>query len=152
MKLPRLKHPMHDFSWTEWTLVGIVCASVLLIGVSFCVKAAQVSPQEQAEQELARISHEYYLTYVYPHLLGTLETDPEEAFSPYAQPGIPTTYLRQLLHHNNDEYIDSAPIFERLGCDTNRTGVRYYPVAPYGPKDYTVTYIWNCEDGDFPRP
>lgn len=140
----------HVLGWPEWTLIGIVVASTLLIVAALCTGLIK-TPQEKAEAELEKIANAYYTEYLYPRLLGNLDNDPKTVLQVYYEVGVPTTYLRQLLHYNNDEYADSAKYFERLGCDTNNTGVKFFPVEPYGPRDYTVTYSWKCEEGDFPK-
>lgn len=133
------------FGWPEWTLVGIVGASVLVIAVAVCT-IFRDSPAERADKELKKLADDYYVEYLYPRLLGgKIDEDPTPAMKIYDEAGVPTTYLRQLLHYNNDEKIGSAPIFTAIACNTNTTGVRYFPYAPYGPTDYTVTYIWQCE-------
>lgn len=127
----------------KWALLGIVLASTLVIIIALCSQLAP-GPVERAEKELKRLADDYYVLFLYPRLVG-FDRSPQEALEVYVESGVPTTYLRQLLHYNDDENIGSAGIFEDLKCDTNGTGVRYFPVEPYGPKDYTVNYIWRCE-------
>ena len=134
--------------WPEWTLLGIVGCSVILIICALCTGMIK-SPQEKAEIELQQIADAYYVEYLYPRLLGDINNDPAPILADYTEGGVPATYLRQLLHYNNDEHADKASVFEKLGCDTNSTGVRFFPQEPYGPRDYTVVYLWQCEEGDF---
>lgn len=138
----------HVLGWPEWTLLGIVFCSTLLIIAALCTGFFK-TPQEKAEAELAKISDKYYVEYLYPRLLGNLNNDPAKILQAYTTVGVPTTYLRQLLHYNNDEQLKSAQYFEALKCDTNSTGVRFFPVEPYGPHDYRTIYYWQCEKGDF---
>lgn len=134
-----------SFGWSEWTLVGIIGVAGLAILISLCTLLRD-SPAEKADKELKKLADDYYVEYLYPRLLGgRVNEDPTPAMEIYDDAGIPTTYLRQLLHYNNDEKIDSAEVFAAVDCNTNTTGVRYFPYAPYGPEDYTVTYIWQCE-------
>lgn len=145
----KLKHKKTPFAWPEWTLIGIICTSIMMVLLSFCVAALQAPPKERAQAELARIAKDYYISYLYPHLLGTLEADPAERLEPYIENGIPVIYLRHLLHYNNDEYAASASVFEQLQCNTNHTGVRYQPIEPYGPYDFEIQYVWSCDAVDF---
>jgi hypothetical protein len=140
----------HVLGWPEWTLIGIVICSTLLIVLALCTGFFK-TPQEKAEAELEKIANAYYVEYLYPRILGNLDSDPKKVLEVYNEIGVPTTYLRQLLHYNNDEYASSAKYFERLGCDTNNTGAKFFPTEPYGPRDYTVSYTWQCEEGDFPK-
>ena len=130
--------------WEEWTLLGIVIASVLMIGATLSLQLID-TPTEVAEKSLEKIANNYYITYLYPRLLGKLDNNPEEMLSRYREFGVPTTYLRQLLHFDNDRCAGEAATFAEIGCNTNTTGVRYYPVEPYGPKDYKVKYLWKCD-------
>lgn len=139
------KKTKHVLGWPEWTLVGIVACSTLLIVLALCTGLFK-TPQEKAEAELKKIANAYYTEYLYPRLLGNLGNDPEKVLSEYTEIGAPMTYLRQLLHYNNDEYAESAKYFEYVECNTNATGVKFYPVAPYGPRDYTAEYTWQCDD------
>ncbi len=133
------------FGWPEWTLIGIVGVSVVAIAIAVCT-IFRDSPAERADKELKKLADDYYVEYLYPRLLGgRVNEDPAPAMKRYDETGVPTTYLRQLLHYNDDEKIGSAEVFSAVACNTNMTGVRYFPYAPYGPKDYTVTYIWQCE-------
>lgn len=139
------KSEKKKFGWPEWSLIGIVGVSVLVIAVSLCT-ILRDSPAERADKELKKLADDYYVEYLYPRLLGgKMDEDPTPAMEIYDDAGVPTTYLRQLLHYNDDEKIGSAEIFSDIACNTNTTGVRYFPYAPYGPTDYTVTYIWQCE-------
>lgn len=146
----QVKKKKRILNWTEWVLLGIVTLSTLLIAVSLCADAWKKSPEERAIQEMTKLADEYYLTFLYPQILGNLNNDPAEQFADYAATGIPTVLLRQLLHYDDDKRRASEPIFTAVGCNTNQTGVRFYPVEPYGPHDYTAAYIWHCDNGEFP--
>ena len=147
-KMSQKSKVKHKLGWPEWTLIGIVTCSTLLIVLALCTGLLK-TPQEKAEAELEKIADAYYTEYLYPRLLGNLDNDPAETLTEYKEIGSPMTFLRQLLHYNNDEYSKSSKYFERMGCNTNSTGVKFFPVEPYGPHDYTVTYTWQCENGDF---
>lgn len=140
--------PKHVLHWPEWTLVGIVAVSTLLIIISLCTGLLK-SPTERAEIEMDKLAEAYYTEYLYPRLLGNLNNDPAKVLPAYTESGVPTTYLRQMLHYNDDEHAKSAGYFEAVECDTNDTGVRYFPVEPYGPRDYTTVYFWRCANGEF---
>lgn len=131
--------------WPEWTLIGMVAVATMAIGVALCTLIGD-GPAEKADKELAKLANDYYVEYLYPRLLGSkMNEDPAATMKIYDEIGVPTTYLRQLLHYNNDEKIGSAGVFSAVACDTNMTGVRYYPYAPYGPNDYKIEYIWKCD-------
>lgn len=135
----------HDFSWREWFLIAVIALMTLAIVVAIAAKVND-KPVERAEQELRRIADDYYLTYLYPRLLGNLKNNPAEMLSQYDdEMGVSPIYLRQLLHYDATQSEKSSAIFARIGCNTNLTGVHYFPVAPYGPHDYRVEYLWDCQ-------
>lgn len=129
----------------DWVLLGIVVVSALMILCAFGI-AAVGKPTNKVERELNKIADDYYITYLYPRLLGNLEANPEAILDKYLDNGVATTYLRQLLHYDNDRNAASATVFATMACDTNTTWVRYYPEAPFGPRDYHVEYKMNCEE------
>lgn len=129
-------------AWSEWLLIGILAAATLAIGLALATQLLD-TPEEQAKKELAKIADDYYVEYVYPQL--TEAGQKTEKLVDYATAGVPMTYLRQLLLYNNGEHQAQAGIFSAAGCDTNTTGVRYYPVEPYGPHDYTASFVWQCD-------
>ena len=129
-------------TWSEWALMGIVLVAAVVIGLALSLQLMD-SPAERAQKRLAAIADDYYVEYVYPRLTEA-GTQPE-LLAEYADSGVPMTYLRQLLLYNDGEHRDEAEIFEAAACDTNATGVRYYPVEPYGPHDYTASFVWQCD-------
>lgn len=137
------KHKKYELHWPEWTLLAIVGIAVVAVTTA-TIKGVTYDPDKDAEKELQMLADDYYTLYLYPRLLGKNQS-PEKALSIYQENGVPTVYLRQLLQYNNGEHAASAPVFKNLECNTNVTGVRYYPYAPYGPRDYTVKQLWHCE-------
>lgn len=127
-------------------LLGTVGICVVMIMCAFLVRMIG-TPEEQMQQKLKYIADEYYITYLYPRLLGDLQADPSEMLARYSESGVATTYLRQLLHFNNDQFRESAPTFQQFECDTNSTSVRYFPFEPYGPKDYRIEFDYRCGAG-----
>ncbi len=134
-----------ELSWEQRTLLGMVAGASVAIMISFLGFLVD-TPAEMAHKELAELADDYYISYLYPTLLGDVFTvDPGEKLQGYVELGTPATYLRQLLHYDNDKNMLSAPIFENVACDTNRTSIKFFPVEPYGPRDYTIKYTWNCD-------
>ena len=129
-------------TWSEWAVRGIVLVAAVVIGLALSLQRMD-APAARAQKRLAAIADDYYVEYVYPRLTEA-GTQPE-LLAEYADSGVPMTYLRQLLLYNDSEHRDEAEIFEAAACDTNATGVRYYPVEPYGPHDYTASFVWQCD-------
>lgn len=131
--------------WDDKALFWCVIAATIAVLVSLSTLLWD-SPKEIAEKEMKYLADEYYLTYLYPRLLGNYQ--PEEILPEYAESGVATTYLRQMLLFNDGEYADSKAKFTHpsYNCDVNLTGVRFFPREPYGPHDYEMSYIWHCKD------
>lgn len=136
--------------WSGWTLIGIVIVSGMMIGMSLITSALYLTPEQEAQVKMQELADDYYTEYLYPQLLGSLDADPKEALERYAETGIPTTYLRQLLHYGDGSHAKYEVYFTPVGCDTNVTGVKYFPLEPYGPNDYQTTFYWQCSKGEFP--
>ncbi len=125
-------------------ITTVVCALAVLFAI-----AVQVwfTPKQIAERRLDALAREYYNVYLYPQFANSDE-DLKLAFAKYVDTGMPVTYLRQLLLFNNGAHSDELSIFqnEKFYCNTNSTGVRYYPRMPYGPQDYDVEFYYDCEE------
>lgn len=134
-----------SYAWDDKVLFWCVITATVAVLVSLSTLLWD-SPKEVAEKELTYLADEYYLTYLYPRLLGNYQ--PEEILPEYAENGVATTYLRQMLLFEDGKYADSKKKFidPSYSCDVNLTGVRYFPRAPYGPHDYETSYIWHCKD------
>lgn len=133
-------------NWEDYVLLGTVGTCVVMILCAFLVRTIG-TPEEQMQRKLEKLANEYYITYLYPRLLGDLKSEPSSMLAQYSDGGVATTYLRQLLHFNNDQFIELAPTFQQFGCDTNNTSVRYFPIEPYGPKDYEIKFDYHCAPG-----
>lgn len=135
-----------QYSLEDKLLLGIVICSTIMIVASFLMQLIPTA-SEQAEAKLDEIAEDYYLTYLYPHLM-VADKNLDKAFKKYERVGVPTVYLRQLLHYNDEQYAKDSGTFAAIDCDTNRTGVRFYPKAPFGPHDYEVEMVWQCSEKD----
>ncbi len=133
-------------TWREGALLSIIGTCAVMIAFTF-VFTNIADPVKRSEQELAKIADAYYIEHLYPHALGRKLYQPETVLADYAAQGLPAVHLRQLLLYNNGQFADSASVFNNryYQCDTAQTFVRYYPVEPYGPRDYTVVYGTACE-------
>lgn len=139
-------HRVGILTWREVTLLSSIGLCALTIAFTF-VYSSIFDPVKRSEQEIARIANAYYIEYYYPRILGKNLNQPEKILADYAAAGLPTVHLRQLLLSNDGKYANATSAFSNdyYKCNTNETFVRYYPVAPYGPRDYTVTYHMACE-------
>lgn len=141
----RIKKAKFTMTMEKKILVVILAVASLSVVTALSVQAI-FDPQRQAEHKIDELAKEYYSTYLYPRLLGTNQ-NAEEALSGLTKSGVATTYLRQILLYNNQAHRNETVFFSnaRYSCNTNRTGVRFYPEAPYGPEDFRTEVFWECQ-------
>ncbi len=127
------------FTWREVTLLSLIGTAASVIIATF-ILGDVLDPVKRSHNELERLANAYYIEYYYPHSLGKYLDQPETVLKDYVHQGLPVVRLRQLLLYDNGKHSDSIDIFSNdvYSCDTNKTYVRYYPVEPYGPRDYTL--------------
>lgn len=138
-----------SFSWREVTLMSLVGTSALTIAFTF-IFSNIFNPTKLSEQEISKLANEYYIEYLYPRALGKYLDQPKIILKDYANSGFPSVRLNQLLSYNSNAHLDSLNIFSNsyYQCDTNATHVKYYPVEPYGPRDFTISYSMSCAKPD----
>lgn len=143
----RRKQKRAPITWRESLFLGLIGICVLAVGLSFVLRS-NFHPDKDAEAELSRLADSYYIEYLYPSILGSKRDNPESVLAVYSEAGLPNVLLRQLLTYNDNAHADSARFFSNAyyKCDTSNSRVRFYPVAPYGPRDYTVKTYLSCEN------
>ncbi len=141
------KNTSRTFSWSERTLIGMISISAICISIALLIDFS-FNPERDAEHALEQLAKDYYTEYLYPNTIRNQTSDPSKVLASYTEQGYPTVRLRQLLHYNDDAKIEMKKYFDNqyYNCNTNSTTLRYFPVEPYGPKDYTVTYSYDCQD------
>lgn len=134
------------FSWREVTLMSLIGTCAVMIAFTL-VFAKIADPAQRGQKELEKLAKAYYIEYLYPNALGSKLHQPEAILADYTAQGLPSVRLRQLLLYNNGKHADSVSVFDNpyYQCDLSQTYVRYYPVEPYGPYDYTAVYGTACE-------
>lgn len=126
-------------------LVGVitsVVAVILNLWVNFYFQYDKVV--ERKTQEMAE---DYYENYFYDNFLATLNSGNKEvAFEKYETTGFAPVLLRQLLLFDGKRNQDYMKHFdnEYYYCDVHTSRILFYPVAPYGRKDYRVEQVLTC--------
>ena len=124
-----------------------VIISALMVGASLFV-SLYFNPARMGKRKLEELAKTYYETYFYDKFMGSIDSEVyEEKMKAYEKSGFQPVLLRQLLLYQNGKYSDYKGYFEKEGfnCDKNTTSAKFYPIAPYGPKDYKVEYNIDCE-------
>ncbi len=137
---------LQPFTWREIALFSQIGVSVFAVLFTF-VFCNINDPVKRSQNELERLARDYYVEYLYPASLGKYLHQPETVLKDYTESGLPAVRLRQLLLYNDGQYAKSASAFSNAyyQCNTNKTLVTYYPVAPYGPRDVVTTFNTACE-------
>lgn len=126
--------------------LALVLVAVFIVIASLAANFF-LQPQNLAKSELAKLATDYYENYYYDRLAA--KKNPQkltEVLSHYSEVGLPSVRLRQLLLFDNQRHAKSIQYFTAYQCDTNQTAVKYFPLQPYGKKDYRVEYTYACED------
>ncbi|MBR3180812.1 hypothetical protein IKF63_01905 [Candidatus Saccharibacteria bacterium] len=127
-------------------IAGIVISSVMVI--LSVVVAVFFNDEMIAHRKFEKIAKEYYENYYYPKFIETLSPEVyEQRMEIYSKTGLQPATLRQLLLYQNGKNSAYKKYFEKehFSCDKNETSARFYPVAPYGTKDYTVEFKYTCQ-------
>lgn len=142
----RLRLEPKKLSAPEYSLLGILAVSCLCIVASF-LTVASFDPARDAEGAMSDLASAYYIEFLYPRTLGSHINDPAPILSKYTETGLPSVRLSHLLLYNDGAHASYANYFNNkyYKCDTSRSYFSFYPVAPYGPRDYTVEYSPDCE-------
>lgn len=146
-KSNRLRLEPKKLSAPEYSLLGILATSCACIIATF-ITAANFDPARDAMTAMASLADDYYIEFLYPRTLGAQINDPAPILSKYTEAGLPSVRLSHLLVYNDGSHASYANYFNNkyYKCDTGHSYFNFYPVAPYGPRDYTVEYSPDCEE------
>ena len=140
----------HRSDWRARNVsIVIISISITTVVVSL-VANYFFEPERVARRELQKLAQDYYEGYFYQTIVDKATENnqsPESLFSSYAEKGFPKVRLRQLLLHGNGQNLPSRAAFDasHYYCDENATSVIFTPHAPYGTKDYAITYDTSCQ-------
>ena len=129
----------------RFVVIGVLVSTVM-VGVSLFV-TVYFNPEAVAKRKFEELATTYYEDYYYDKFMAEIDSEvKEEKLKLFEQTGFQPVLLRQLLLYQNGKYANYKQYFEKKGfsCDRNKTSAKFYPVAPYGKKDYTVKYEYNC--------
>lgn len=142
----RLRLEPKKLSAPEYSLLGVLAASCLCIVAAF-ITVANFDPARDAENAMSSLAADYYIEFLYPRTLGSNINNPAPILSKYTESGLPSVRLSHLLLYNDGSHASYASYFNNkyYKCNTGHSYFSFYPVAPYGPRDYTVEYSPDCE-------
>ncbi len=145
-KAVKPRHSYRPLNYRDWCLLGCIIICAICISTSLCVDAA-INPARDAQKSLEELADDFYIDYLYPTVLGNNIYNPSAEMPKYVDRGLPIQRLRQLLYYNDSATAKYYPSLANryVTCDLNDTTVRYFPVEPYGPRDYTVTFQLSCK-------
>ena len=143
-KAEPLHFPIEPIARKFTAVVIFVCIGLVFFNLG---AHAVLDPKRLAESEMEMLAQDYYENYYYDLFTSQLpEEDYIVAFTTYSEYGFPIVYLRELLLFDDGRHAKSRPYFEgQYYCNTNRTGIRIVPHAPFGKTDYEVNYTYDCE-------
>lgn len=142
----RLHLEPKKLSAPEYSLLGILAASCACI-IAALIADASFDPAKNAMSAMSSLADDYYIEFLYPLTLGSQIDDPAPILSQFTESGLPSVRLSHLLLYNDASHASYASYFNNkyYKCDVAHSYFNFYPVAPYGPRNYTVKYSPSCE-------
>lgn len=126
--------------------IGVVVSAVVVLMSLIAVN--YFAPDKVAKRKLEAIATDYYENYYYDKFVASIPKDKnlETVMRDFDQDGFAQVLLRHLLLFDNERNKDFERYFETSSyiCDKNTTAIKIKPVAPYGKKDYEVSYTLSC--------
>ena len=147
-KVSAVKKKLNDQIFARKFVTWGVIVSGIMVGVSLFV-TIYYKPEAVAKRKFEELAKTYYESYYHGKLVDTIDEEKfTETMKSYEESGLQPVLLRQLLLYQNGKYADYKQFFERddYVCDKNKTSATFYPVAPYGEKDYKVKYKYECNE------
>lgn len=124
---------------------GCIAASVVAVIASLFI-GVFFSPEKVAARKITYLAKDYYENYYYDKFVATIDKDFDKSFEKYKDSGFAPVYLRQLLLFDNERDAKYEKYFniQNYSCNKNTTTVKFFPVEPYGKKDYKIEYTFSC--------
>ena len=102
-----------------------------------------------AHRKSEKLAKEYYEEYYYGRFIETIDESVfDTKMKTFEETGLQPVTLRQLLLYQNGKNQAYKKYFatKDFNCDKNTTTAQFFPVYPYGVKDYTVEYKYSCQE------
>lgn len=134
--------PVFARKFVTW---GVMISSVMVF-VSVFV-AVYFNPEAVVKRTFEKLATDYYENYYYEKFFESMTDEAKaEKLETYTKVGLQPVLLRQLLLYQNGKNSKYKSVFESESyiCDKNSTSAKFFPIPPYGPKDYTVEYNYSC--------
>ena len=132
------------FSKRAILTIIIVAAMTVVLALLFNILT---TPERTITKKIEDIAADYYENYLYSSIASSSSinnTKPvTEIIGNYAKNGFDAITLHQLLLFDNQRHANAAAILSRY-CDEYETTIHYYPVAPFGQKDYHADITYSC--------
>jgi hypothetical protein len=141
-----MKRKLNDQVFARKFITWGVMISGIMVAVSLFV-TIYYNPEVIVKRKFNELARTYYESYYYDKLVETIDEDKfQERMESYSQSGLQPVLLRQLLLYQNGKYSDYKEYFEQEDyvCDKNKTSATFFPVAPYGVRDYKVEFKFEC--------
>ena len=123
---------------------GVVISSIMVVVGIFV--SVFFNAEAVAHRKFEMLAREYYEDYYYDKFMATIDESVfNEKMATFANSGLKPVPLRQILLYQNGKNSAYKKYFEREGfsCDKSATTAQFFPVEPYGKKDYTVEFSYS---------
>ena len=136
------KKSQRTFHLTARKITLIIIAAVaFLVGIAILLSVI-FSAENTTKRQIESMAKDYYETFFYENF--TKNSGGEiSAFEKYAEKGFAKVTLRQLLLFDGGRYKNLTENLTEY-CNEGLTTVKFYPVEPYGTKNYKIEYDYSC--------
>lgn len=128
-------------------IIGVIVLAVIVVAVSL-LSSVFMNTENSVKGKLATMAADYYENYLYKNLAESeiyksSDEDLKDMLKEYAEVGLSSITLRQLLLYDDKKYADDTGFLTKY-CNENRTYVKFYPEEPFERSSYRAEFTYAC--------
>ncbi len=136
-KVDRIKH---DAAQNIVLTIIVLCMLMVILAV---LATMFFKPERSVSKKIEELAANYYENNLYKTIADSKPDSYTDVIKKYEESGFSSVSLRQVLLFNNEVKTSTEKTITKY-CDENKTEVKFYPVSPYGVKDYRAEYKLSC--------
>ena len=124
-----------------------VILSVIILSMLVVILAVLLmhftNPERNISRKIEELASNYYENKIFKSIADSKPDSYADVIKKYEETGFSPVTLRQLLLFDSPVKTDTSKTINKY-CDENASIVHYYPVSPYGVKNYRTEYKLSC--------
>ncbi len=142
---PRSKKNAAKLKSIKGTIIVVIILAMLTVILAILISFFY-TPENIIKSKIETIAADYYENYFYQDIVSykTTQAQLEKTMKKYEESGFSRVTLQQLLLYDSQKHADATEILKKY-CDESATYVQFFPIAPYGQKNYRVDYYYSCD-------